>query len=185
MPQYSVEVLDHLTAPKLSCLTTCGAVEIPPLPDFDAVLRMNQVLGGVRYKNRNAVVLIMMFISRLKTAVSQYNQGRQFLEKYVNALPGNHLLEAHRNALAHFENSILQLHVAIVSLADISGMRQKVYVSGSDYDRLRLLNNSIKHFDEHIEKAMKRASSVPIAPVWITNDGLECTRTSLLFLDPT
>jgi hypothetical protein len=183
MSQYSVDVLDHLTAPKLSCLTTCGAVEIPALPDFDTALKMNQVLGGVRYKNRKAEVLIMTFISRLKTAVSEYNQGRQFLEKYVDALPGNHLLEAHRNALAHFENSILQLHVAIAALAALGGGKVKPWRPQSDYDRLRVLNNHIKHFDEKIEDAMKSAASVPIVPVWITNDGFECAETSLLFLE--
>jgi hypothetical protein len=81
-----------------------------------------------------------------------------------------------------------------VSLAALGGgikrekvkpRRPQLYVTGdqSDYDRLRLLNNSIKHFDEKIEAAMKNAASVPIAPVWITNDGFECAKTSLLFLE--
>ena len=117
--QYSDYVLDTLTAPKLTSLTACGAVEVPALPDYDTPLKLNQ-LGGVRY-NDNAKVLIMTFIRRLKTAISEYSQGRGFLEKYIYALPGNHLLEAQRVALSHFENSILQLHVAIVSLAALGG----------------------------------------------------------------
>jgi hypothetical protein len=56
MPQYSVDVLDHLTAPKLTSLTACGAVEVPALPDYDGILSLNQVLGSVKYKNYTAVV---------------------------------------------------------------------------------------------------------------------------------
>src|SRR5215211_2331637 len=40
---------------------------------------------------------------------------------------------------------------------------------GSDYDRLRLLSNRIKHFDEDVERAAQAgAESIPIAPIWIT-----------------
>lgn len=174
--QYSDYVLDTLTAPKLTFLTACGAVEVPALPDYDTVLRLKQVFGSVRYKNHNAVVLIMTFIRRLKTAISEYRQGRHFLQKYVDALPGNHLLDAHRVALAHFENSILQLHVAIVSLATLGGGirpgkaklgRPQLYVCGdnSEYDRVRVLCNSIKHFDEDVERAAQSNAPVPIAPL--------------------
>jgi hypothetical protein len=174
--QYSDYMLDTLTAPKLTSLTACGAVEVPALPDYDILLKLNQ-LGSVRYKD-NAKVLIMTFIRRLKTAISEYSQGRGFLEKYIDALPGKHLLEAHRVALSHFENSILQLHVAIVSLAALGGGtgRPLLYVSNSDYDRVRLLANSIKHFDEEVARAAQSNAPVPIAPLWITNDGFECSK---------
>jgi hypothetical protein len=181
--QYSDYVLDTLTAPKLTSLTACGAVEVPALPDYDTPLKLNQ-LGGVRYKH-NAMVLIMTFIRRLKTAISEYSQGRGFLEKYIDALPGNHLLEAHRVALSHFENSILQLHVVIVSLAALGGGtsrkaklgRPQLYVSGDNSDyRVRLLANSIKHFDEEVARAAQSNAPVPIAPLWITNDGFECSK---------
>jgi hypothetical protein len=46
----------------------------------------------------------------------------------------------------------------------------------SDYDRIRQLNNRIKHFDEDIEKAVAQSTMIPVAPVWITNDGLEANR---------
>ena len=148
---------------------------------------MNQVFGTANYKNVNDRVLVMIFISRLETAISEYNQARKFLQNYTDALPGNHLLEAHRRALAHFENCILQLHVAIVSLAALGGGTdprkakpglKQLYgkEDNSDYDRLRVLSNSIKHFDEDIVKAVKGSDSVRIAPVWITNDGFECSK---------
>jgi hypothetical protein len=189
--QYSDYILDTLTAPRLTSLTACGAVEVPVLPDYETILKLNQVLGGVRYKHHNAVVLIMTFIRRLKTAISEYNQGCQFLRKYVDAQPGNHLLDAHRVALAHFENSILQLHVAIVSVAALGGGtrpgkaklgRPQLYVCGdnSDYDRIRLLCNSIKHFDEEVERAAQSNAPVLIAPLWITNDGFECSKNAKL-----
>ena len=93
--------------------------------------------------------------------------------------------------MAHFENSILQLHVSIVSLAALgggtkpgkaeSGLKQ-LYVrrDNSDYDRLRSLNNSIKHFDEAIEKAARANAPIPIAPLWITNTGFDCLKSATL-----
>lgn len=44
----------------------------------------------------------------------------------------------------------------------------------SDYNRLNKLNNRIKHFDEDIvEAAAKQSPTImPVAPVWVTNDGL-------------
>jgi hypothetical protein len=185
--QYSEHVLNALTAPKLTFLTDCGAGEISQLPPhYESVIRLNQAVGGVGH-DANERVLILNFISRLRTAISEYNQGQRFLQKYVEALPRNHLLNAHREALIHFESSILQLHVAVVSLAGLGGGtspgnvksgRTQLYVRGdkSDYDRLRLLCNSIKHFDEDVERATQRNVTVPIAPLWITNDGFECLK---------
>jgi hypothetical protein len=43
--QYSVDVLDHLTAPKLTSLTVCGAAEVPELPDYNVVLKLKQALN--------------------------------------------------------------------------------------------------------------------------------------------
>jgi len=51
----------------------------------------------------------------------------------------------------------------------------------SDYDRLRELNNRIKHFDEDVAKAVERGSVIPVVPVWITNDGLETAKHFLRF----
>ena len=186
--QYSDYVLDFLTAPRLTSLTACGAVEAPPLPpSCESVIRIKQAVAGLRYEKDNERILVLTFISHLRTSISEYNQGRQFLQAYVDALPTRHLLDAHREALAHFENSILQLHVALISLAALGGGtkvgkaklgRTQLYVCGdnSEYDRVRRLANSIKHFDEAVAGAAKRNTAVPIAPLWITNDGLECLK---------
>jgi hypothetical protein len=100
--QYSLGVLNHLTAPNLSSLTACGAVKVSELPDYDLVLNLNQLIGSKKYPRDNQRILITTFIKRLGTAISEYNQGQFFLQEYVDALPVNIKLGTHRKALAHF-----------------------------------------------------------------------------------
>jgi hypothetical protein len=187
MVQFSTRILDELTAPKLSLLTACGAPEIPELPGYDMAIRLKQALGPVKYKREQSVTLLLTFIGRLRTAIGEFNQGRAFLQQYVNTLPNSHLLDHHRKAVAHFENSILQLHVSVYTLASFAGGIKngkgkpgikQLYVEndGTDYDRLRKHNNSIKHFDENVADAVRDSTLIPIAPIWITNDGFECTK---------
>ena len=38
-------------------------------------------------------------------------------------------------------------------------------------ERLRLLSNNIKHFDEAVVRVLKRGEPVLRAPMWLTNDG--------------
>jgi hypothetical protein len=104
-------------------------------------------------------------------------------------LPHHTKISAHRKAVAHFENCILQAHIAILCLNGVGKSLKNVPLvfvtnDGSDYDRLRCLNNRIKHFDEDVEKVVK-AGSVGIlkAPVWITNEGLEAGGTALTFAE--
>lgn len=180
-------VLDNLIAPKLSALKVCGAPEVPELPNYRGSLYLNHIFSGVGYPEGTRV-LIAGFIGRLGEAISEYSLGRQALSEYVGALPQEQKLGAHRKALMHFETCVLRLHISIVCLQGIGkavGVAQKVYTvgDGSDYDRLRLMNNRIKHFDEDVEGAIKKGQPVPLAPVWLTNEGLECATASLKFAE--
>jgi hypothetical protein len=184
--QYSDHVLNTLIAPKLSGLTRCDAPEVPALPNYLWSLRMNQLLGSTKYKEA-VKVLVANFIGRLGTAIGEYRLGRAQLLRYVENLPQHSQLASHQRAVSHFETCILHANIAIVclnGLGKVLRVGRGVYVrgDGSDYDRLRCLNNRIKHFDEDVENAtQENASSFPIAPLWITNEALEAASSRLLF----
>jgi hypothetical protein len=154
-------------------------------------LVLNQTFGSGRYEEPTKI-LLLNFMRRLRSATEEYRSGRKSLENYVSALP-QHELEHCNRALAYFEDCVLNATIAINCLNGLgSHLRAKdpslplVFdrKDGSDYDRLRLLNNRIKHFDEEILKAVKNAStSIPVTPVWITNQGLEASNASLSFLE--
>lgn len=191
MVQFSAVILDDLTAPKLSLLNSCGAPDVPELPNYHGSLVLNQAFGPGKYKEP-AKVLLLNFLRRLRSATEEYRSGRGNLKRYISALP-QHELGYFNRALVHFEDCILNANVAIVCL---NGLGTYLHSSdpsvpsvfnpgdGSDYDRLRLLSNRIKHFDEDIiDAARSGALNMPVAPVWITNDGLEASSASLRFTE--
>jgi hypothetical protein len=186
--QFGSFALDTLWAPKLSLLTSCGAPEVASLPNYGGSLRLNQLFSSAKYKEP-VKVLLSNFVGRLSTAVEEYRAGRDHLLSYVAALPQHDRLRDHRRAVSHFESCILHGYTAIVCLAGVGRILQidqRIFVhgDGSDYDRLRLLNNRIKHFDEDVEDAARAGTtSIPVAPVWITNDALESTAAVLRFCE--
>lgn len=190
MVQFSTEILDNLTAPKLSLLSSCGAPDVPELPSYQGSLVLNHAFGFGNYKEP-VKVLLLSFLRRLQSATQGYRNGRENLESFVSALP-QHKLRSFNTALAHFEDCIFNANIAIACL---NGLGKHLRSSdptvppvftvgdGSDYDRLRLLGNRIKHFDEDVINAESTGKSIPLAPVWITNHGLEASTASLSFVE--
>jgi hypothetical protein len=185
--QFSTYVLNGFVAPKLSELHECSAPDVPEIPDYRGSLLLNQLLSTELY-SESAKVLLASFIGRLDTAIKEYRKGRDHLMNYVGALPQHDKLTDFREALSHFEACILHAHIAVVSLDGagqfLPGVRHRVYIvgDGSDYDRLRSLSNRVKHFDEDVAGAAS-SGNVPVAPLWITNEGLEARTSHLAFFE--
>lgn len=184
---WSAHALDTFIAPKLSALTACSAPEIPELPNYLGSLRVNQLLGIGAYPEPMSV-LVDNFISRLAMAVNVYNAGRIHLMNYVANLEEQRFPE-HRMALFSFENCILHGHIAgtcLNALSKVYGDIPPLFTKGdgSPHDRLRLLNNRIKHFDEDVEEAADgNGTEIPLAPIWITDTGLESKTAALEFTE--
>jgi hypothetical protein len=170
------ETILNKVSPELSALTQCGAPEIAGETDDLIILHVRDVVGGQSYKEPYQV-LIAMLIARVSNARSEYRRGRANLLRYVDTLPEGHDLTAYIRALGHFENCILQTHVAITCLIAMGKIHPKdefeiFSEKDSDYARLRGLNNRIKHFEEDVREAAKRGLPIDRSPLWITNEGL-------------
>jgi hypothetical protein len=185
--QWSAFVLDTLLAPKLSELTRCGAPELPDFPNYRFSLILNQLFSGIQYRDYTRI-LLNGFIGRLAEATKEYQAARICLDRYVSRLPEHDRLGEYWKSLMHFEVVVLRLHLAITCLGGAVqsvGIDSPIFKRGdtSDYDRLRLINNRIKHFDEDIQEALSKKRAVPITPLWITNDGIESSEAKLTFLE--
>jgi hypothetical protein len=166
--------LDTFMAPKLSELTACGAAILPDYPDYGAAFRLNRifVMGGV---NPNVATLLENFISRLEFAASEYRFGREKLIEYIDSHP-NRKLAPYYQSVFRFEDCVFHLYAVVCVInrlgAILGGVPLFVRKDGSKYDRLRLLFNRVKHFDEDFDRTASVAAQAPLKPLWITNIGL-------------
>jgi hypothetical protein len=116
----------------------------------------------------------------METAVEEYRLGRGELHSYVEQLPvrNNHFLAALR-ALSHFEQSAAALYQAAILTTFIMPGLPFTQSDGSSMDRLNMIYNRSKHFEE----GATFAGPAPATPVWLTNEGLECSDAALSFIE--
>ena len=160
--QFSDHILENLVAPNLPHLTKCGAPDFPSLPHFWGSLFLNRAITPEVWGSAQGI-LLSTFIARLESAVEDYRAGREQLMVYVSDLPQHDELNAYRRALARFESCILRGHIAFCSLKRLGTLINAASLyennDGSDYDRIRLINNRIKHFDEDVSEASNASRS--------------------------
>jgi hypothetical protein len=116
----------------------------------------------------------------METCVSEYGLGRTELQKYVDELPkrNNHFLGALR-ALSHFEQSVAALYQAALLTQPITKNRLFQKGDGSPMERLNLIYNRSKYFEEGEEGA----GPPPATPIWLTNEGLQSSDADLPFAE--
>ena len=178
MVWYAPKILNLFGAPELSNLTSCGAKELPALPDYLSVAMLNYISGVPSSPDPAVHHLDLAFLRRSHAAAEEYRLGRELLLRYVEGVAsGSHLLGAYLSALTHFEQCL----GAIWQAAELfERMRKKVqgdmstkmalYEKGqrSDLERINDLNNVAKHFNAcHAEETS--------TPIWITNHGIKGT----------
>ena len=181
--QFSDEILS-LCAPELPALTSCDLLDVAELPDYVLRIALQQKLGVSRYKDPNVVVCLIAFVSRLDAAIREYAAARTRLREYLSALPEHNHLRSHALAVSNFESCVLHawpMFLCLERLVFLFGVTPPARVKGSEYDRLRELNNRLKHFDEDILQAAKGGTVAVAAPMWLTNDALKCERSTLTY----
>lgn len=171
-------VLDEFGAPKLSELNVCRAPDLPEWPNHLGAAILNSVFV-VTYK-REIRRYLLNFIRRMETAVGEYRLGRRELLNYVEQLPvrNNHFLAALR-ALSHFEQSAAALYQAAILLTRIKPGQLFNKGDGSSVECLNKIYNRSKHFEE----GGTFAGAAPATPIWLTNEGLECSDAALTFVE--
>ena len=126
--------------------------------------------------------LILMLVRRTINAAREYISGRAQLLAYLEKLPqtNNHFLRA-LDATTSFEQcmvSATQVIAFLGRLVDLSGSEK---FTDDRAERLRLIANRSKHFDEDLIDT-KITNSDITAPVWLTNNDICCTKASVSYL---
>ena len=172
-------ILENFGAPKLAQLTECNAPDVPEWQNHLATTILNSVFLGIEFEPLIQRYLLN-FMRRMETAVSEYRLGRATLQSYVDELPkrNNHFLSALR-ALSHFEQSAAALYQAAMLTEPVT--KQKPFQKGdkSPMERLNMIYNRSKHFEEGV----RQQAMPPATPVWLINEGLECSLGTLSFAD--
>jgi hypothetical protein len=182
---FSAMVLDKYGAPKLSQLTVCTAPEIDEPPNHLGNFVINS-LTVLSYEDPLGRI-ILMFGRRVEHAVREYRMGRDLLVSYIAQLQqtNSHFLRAMR-AITHFEQCVGSICQA-AGLADalFQALPKLQQPPPDDCERrLRLIWNRAKHFDEDLEQELTKSNRPDVtAPVWLTNDGIECINASVSFTE--
>lgn len=183
--RWAAHILNDHIAPDLNNLTECNVTAVEALPNYAGAAILNNVLVAKVY-NRNQITLLLGFISHLKRGIDFYTEGRSALSEYIASLPDHDRLDAHAVARVSFESCIIHAYLAVCRLRrfgeSLGAPKNELYTlgDGSEYDRLRLINNRIKHFDEDIEVGHGEFAG-PAVPVWLENAGLRSSNSFLSF----
>lgn len=181
--RFGAFVLDTYVCPDLSKLTSCTAPEITEEAPFFADFLLNDLFSGTSYVAEKKV-FVSSFVKKMEESIKEYRNAREHLAKYPACIGTGEGIMHIRRALMHFEGSIIRLHLACTYLAGMGKLGGHILFThgdNSDYDRLRLLNNRIKHFDEDVAKSIKKGAAPPTAPIWLTDTGFECPTAALSF----
>lgn len=59
---------------------------------------------------------------------------------------------------------------------------KKIYID-PDYNKLRALNNRIKHFDEDVREALEEGLQIQTYAIWLTETNVECRDECISYAD--
>ncbi|MBR0684043.1 hypothetical protein GXW74_26490 [Roseomonas eburnea] len=185
---FGIVVLEWFVAPRLSALISCSAPEIISLANPIGRLMFEGVFGNLPVKNDAQRTAIVQVCRRSSEAIAAYVNGRRFLIDFVNSPIKADNLQAHAEAVQYFETCISSVYLALnmwvrhfnaigIPVPDVSSVNRRniVYAPNAVFDRLRMIHNRVKHFDEDVEEAMVAGNTPPSSPIWFVNDGIEST----------
>lgn len=173
-------VLEGYGAPKLASLTECNAPDLPKWEKHLANTILNTIFLGINWPP-GVQRYVLNFMRRMETAVDEYRRGREELQNYVAELPrrNNHFLGALR-ALSHFEQSCAALYQALCLTPPFTGIKE-FFKKGDNSPEEHL--NAIYNRSKHFEEGAGQDTPPPATPVWLTNEGIECTDCTLTFAE--
>lgn len=146
-----------------------------PLPDYYEAFFVNNIL--VALVNDKARPLIFAMLRHLSQATIEYSAAGKSLTEFSNCKPqSKQSIASYLRSLSHLEHVVIHTDLAVglnhaIARCSDAGTPVNHYNrnENSPEERLRILHNTLKHFDERVLEG-----KVPdrVAPIWITSDGL-------------
>ncbi len=175
--------LDKFVAPKLSQLNEWAVRDLRGCVREYGCWVDNFILNSIFRVGipRGRRQLMLYFLRKTDGALQEYEEARTFLGRYVAASRPS--LSHYFHALRHFETAMMlawQACDAMNMVMEQDGGRASYKGGdGSAYDRLRRIQNIVKHAAEKL--LCGRLSPEPSVPVWLVNEGVESSDCSLTF----
>lgn len=176
--QFGKHVTDRLIGHRVSELKRFSVADVDEVPDLHGMLIFNHVLGGLYTLHQ--MRYFANFLRRLVMSVRAYREAHEKLLACFDAREQtNERMKHYLAAIDRLETCIMKLYpgmlciwAAMRSFAPYAPQPKPFLDNdGSDYDRLRILYNRIKHFDEDIVSyETTGATDAPIAPLWIEGE---------------
>jgi len=185
--QFSSKILDTYFAPNISELRSAVIPEIPIAVDQRLSFALNHALGAKRFKHVGHLATIGAAMSHHVTANREYLNAREGVNASIHNLPEHAHLYKLTKAISHFETCILHCHISALCLHNIHvalvpSADSKIY-SDPDYEKLRVLSNRIKHFDEDMRDGINSNTPIQTYPIWLTETEVHCRDGSLAYDD--
>jgi hypothetical protein len=177
--QFSDQIVDENVAPFVSKITKCGAPVLRANRNYFATYLWLASFGPKKFKP-HIHALLVVFHRRVDFACVAYRQGRRRLFAYSKQ-PKNSNTRFVRLAISYFETCAVHTVAAtLCAEAIVKSLKQPV-TKDDRVDRLRLIANRVRHFDEDVFKMGRVNKSFGISPVWVTNDGIVCSKSKISF----
>ncbi len=119
----------------------------------------------------------MNFVRRVEASFFAYEEARKFLIEHVET--PNNTISPYFRSLLNFEVCVSQLYQSIEILCTLTGSKAFEKGGNCKYKRLHDIYIDSKHMDRMIEGG--KLPTDAMCAVWITNDGLESSRSSISF----
>ncbi len=193
------ETKDRLIAPRISELST------PRIPDISAS-RKYPLNAFIENTDLSLVLPNLMrqacfnFLRNVEAAFDEYCDARIALFEYLRLR--DRTVTPYFSSLRCFEHCLAHLYHGVVSVNVFGKEKQFEHDDGSVLDRVLTLHNHVKHMDKEYKRVAIRdeisfklfatrddgstnisygVGDVSNVPIWLTNQGLECLKTSLTY----
>jgi hypothetical protein len=195
---------DKRIAPKISRLAAPAAPDIsaerkPLLSAFIFNFNLSLALSN---KDRQ---FIFNVIRKAEDAFDEYCRAVNSLGEYVAARGLK--LSPYFSAMRHFEHCVAHVYQAVCCYNALvepwAGEKQFDRGDGSILERVHIIHTAIKHMDERFERGSLRdessfalfatggsksvadhdAADIANVPMWLTNDGLECAKGMVTYVE--
>ncbi len=125
-----------------------------------------------------------LFIRRCEQAAYDYAWGRQYLLEYFKyAQIADERLSLLSRTIGSFEACVINVTLAdhlVARLMEIDHPKLRKLPGAKSEDDLYKIYNRIKHFDEDLIKPNTENLSVPL---WISDEGIHCSKASVSWPD--
>ncbi|MFN3506218.1 MAG: hypothetical protein ACK4ZU_01995 [Allorhizobium sp.] len=183
--QFSSDVLNQFFAHGCDSLSQVNMPDIDAVPDYRLPFGVQYALTDGRFTDVAMTSAIAHGMGATAMSVHEYLAAKACVQDFISGLPQHNRVPQLGKGLAHLSNCMINTYVAARCLHQaqlvIHGTGFVTRHDGSPYDRLRLISNRIRHFDEDVGEGLTNGAPVPPSPIWLSETEVSCSTATMTF----